>query len=305
MQFKPILISDKATFDRYLSSRIYRNMTYNFTSLFIWQDWEPYTWAESSGAIIIKNHYYYLDSVLAPISSEDNCILKATEDIISWYKEQKKLFVMTGVTPLHLEIFEKAWPDRFDVRELPDEANYIYRSSDLADLKGSNYRTKRNHIHRFKREYPDYQFLPLSTSLIPQCKENLNLWVKDHDPKDLNIQGEYLGIDLAFDNFGDLDYLGACLLVGGKVIAFTLGEVLDHETMCIHVEKADTAYHGSFATINQLFADQFCRKYPYINRAEDMGLKGLRIAKESYHPCRMEKVYQLRLREELDQWNLD
>lgn len=297
MEFKRIELPDKKTFNDHLAGREYHNMLYNFTSLFIWQDWEPFSWTEVDGAICIKSNYYNQDTVLAPFSPDDTCILKATEQLISWYKARGAGFIMTGVTQGHLDLYENSWPGRFDIKALPDEENYLYFTRALADLPGAEYRSKRNHVHRFIREYPDYRFVPLSTTLIPGCKENLDRWLDTRDSGDLNLLGEYQGINLALDNFGDLDYIGACLTVKDKVIAFTLGEELTPDTMGIHVEKADTTYHGSFAAINQFFARDYCRNYTYINRAEDMGIKGLRTAKVSYHPCRMEKVFQLRLKE--------
>ena len=60
----------------------------------------------------------------------------------------------------------------------------------------------------------------------------------------------------------------------------------------IHIEKANTDYDGSYAMINQQFAEHCWSEYTYINREEDMGLPGLRKAKESYHPHKMIVKYQ-------------
>ena len=38
-------------------------------------------------------------------------------------------------------------------------------------------------------------------------------------------------------------------------------------------------------------------EYTFTNREQDLGVKGLRQAKESYHPCAMVKKYALRLKE--------
>ncbi|MEG1501273.1 MAG: hypothetical protein RR396_04885, partial [Clostridiales bacterium] len=68
------------------------------------------------------------DAVLPPISPDDQSILKATEALIAWYKEKKQPFLMTEVTQVHLDIYEKYWPGVFSVTPYPDGANYIYNT---------------------------------------------------------------------------------------------------------------------------------------------------------------------------------
>ncbi|OHD55874.1 MAG: hypothetical protein A2Y33_08575 [Spirochaetes bacterium GWF1_51_8] len=65
--------------------------------------------------------------------------------------------------------------------------------------------------------------------------------------------------------------------------------------MCvIHFEKADTSYEGSYQAINFLFArDVMLDKYEFVNREQDMGIPGLRKAKESYLPAMMVEKYNI------------
>ena len=59
----------------------------------------------------------------------------------------------------------------------------------------------------------------------------------------------------------------------------------------IHLEHADTDYVGAFAMMNQQFLAHEWQDYTYVNREEDMGIPGLRKAKESYRPAFMVKKY--------------
>ena len=59
----------------------------------------------------------------------------------------------------------------------------------------------------------------------------------------------------------------------------------------IHLEHANTDYTGSFAAMNQQFLEHEWSSFEFVNREEDMGLEGLRRAKESYKPVFMVKKY--------------
>lgn len=79
----------------------------------------------------------------------------------------------------------------------------------------------------------------------------------------------------------------------GKACAFTIGDVKG-DTLFIHIEKALREYNGSYEIINQQFAKAMCDKYPeikYVNREDDAGDIGLRMAKESYHPLEILRKY--------------
>ena len=76
-------------------------------------------------------------------------------------------------------------------------------------------------------------------------------------------------------------------MINDKVVAFTFGERLNSDTAVIHIEKADPNVRGIYAAINQNFVAHEWADMIYINREEDMGIEGLRKAKESYKPVKL------------------
>ena len=78
--------------------------------------------------------------------------------------------------------------------------------------------------------------------------------------------------------------------------AFTLGELLDPETVIIHIDKANAAYHGLYQVINQQFLEQTWPQVRYVYREQDLGAPGLRRAKESYHPHHIVEKFTVKLR---------
>ena len=70
-------------------------------------------------------------------------------------------------------------------------------------------------------------------------------------------------------------------------MAFTIGDRLSSDTFDVHFEKAYGELQGAYAAINQQFARWVRTHRPeirYLNREDDMGVEGLRKAKESYYP---------------------
>ena len=298
MLFKKIKLSDKDMFNHYLQNTKQRLITYCFSHFYFWRNWDQYRWALVDNALVIKNDSPDIDAICVPISADDQAVLNATQRLINWYQKQHRPFTISEVSSDVLAFYEKHWPGRFIAEEDTQGANYVYLQSDLARLSGKKFAAKRNLIHRFKRYYPDYQLLPLTTELIPPCLKTLEIWKSRHDMNSFELYQEYSGSLDALNHLDKLDCEGKALVIGNKVAAFAIGEALNEQTYCIHIEKADIDIIGAYQAINCFYAQKLANRYYYINRAEDMGKPGLKRAKQSYHPCHMEKQYYLRLKDD-------
>ena len=81
----------------------------------------------------------------------------------------------------------------------------------------------------------------------------------------------------------------------GRVEAYALGELLNDQTALVHIEKANPEIKGLYAIINQQFCEKSWQDVPYVSREQDLGEPGLRKAKLSYYPHRLEEKYTIRL----------
>ena len=69
------------------------------------------------------------------------------------------------------------------------------------------------------------------------------------------------------------------LRVDGRLAAFSIGEPICSNVFGVHIEKADTRYHGAYPAMAREFAAHFAMDYTYLNREEDLGIAGLRKSK--------------------------
>ena len=169
------------------------------------------------------------------------------------------------------------------VEPLRDQYDYIYRRTDLATLHGRHLDAKRNHIHRFRAEHPDFEYRPLTPEFFDECRRLTAIWQEEKDESD-TIDAELRVMETIFSNWDALGMIGGSIFVDGRMVAFTYGSAVTTDTFDVCVEKADRHVEGAFAIINQQFAEHLPEQYVYLNREEDMGIPGLRQAKLSYHP---------------------
>ncbi len=286
IDFNEIQIEDKSLFDRFISQGICENSEFTFTNLFIWRHAYRFRYAVLADHLCVIGHYRgKMPLLFPPIGPGNDQYPKAMEMLKNYFSKVGTPFVMKAVTADQKSLLEHAMTDRITFKEDRNNYDYVYCTKDLIELEGKKYRQKRNHINKFKASY-DYTFEPIDTTNIDACLETAVDWALQRSG-DEGIQEEKRAILEMFENFEALSIKGAALRVGGTIQAFTLGEQLNHNTAVIHIEKANTDYHGSYTAINQMFAQHYLQEFSYINREEDMGIPGLRKAKESYHPTKM------------------
>ena len=164
-----------------------------------------------------------------------------------------------------------------------DQYDYIYCRTDLATLHGRHLDAKRNHIHRFRAEHPDFEYRPLTPELFDECRRLTEIWQEEKGGSD-TINAEKQVMETIFSNWDALGMIGGSIFVDGRMVAFTYGSAVTTDTFDVCVEKADRHVEGAFTIINQQLAEHLPEQYIYLNREEDMGIPGLRKAKLSYHP---------------------
>jgi len=192
---------------------------------------------------------------------------------------------------------DELFPEKFDIEEVRDEADYIYSVEALTNLTGKKYAGKRNHISRFL-DNPDWAYEDITEQNLDECYEMNEEWCRQNGCRGAeDLSWEHCAVRKFLKFFRELELAGGLLRREGKVVAFTLGEPLSQVTYNIHVEKAFSDIQGAYPMINRQFLLHHCQGYRYVNREEDLGAEGLRKAKLSYHPEILLMKYTAKLKE--------
>ena len=295
LSFRRLDIEDKQTVQKYTLRSKRRNCDLTFANLYSWRFLYLTEIAEFGGFLLFR---FYVDgelSYMLPVGEGD--IKLVMEELMSDARMKGIPFVMYGVCKENCEELESLFPGKFVFTSDRDYSDYLYLRSDLSTLSGKKFQPKRNHINKFRNNYPGYEFKPLIRELIPECIKLESLWCRANNcSEDEALQNERKSMNAALRCFEELDIMGGVLTVDGKIVAFTYGAPVNNETFDTCVEKADTDYEGAYAMINHEFAKIIPEQYIYINREEDLGLEGLRKAKLSYQPHLLLEKYKLELK---------
>lgn len=296
INFQLLVKEDKAIFDEFFKNRYYENSHFNFTNLFMWRSAYQIMWAVEDQVLYLKAIWDEEEFALQPIGPEEK-MQQAIANWLAYFKEKNEPFFMYGVEKSMALELEKYSEAEFVIEEDRDNFDYVYHSEDLIHLAGRKYHSKKNHLNSFKKSYPEAEYRPITEELITQCKLNINGWYKKHGTFDDPIlTTERNAIIEVLNNFDYLNLQGGALILDHRVVAFTFGEELNTDTAVIHVEKADPDVRGAYSAINQGFVEAAWPHLTYINREEDMGLEGLRKAKNSYKPIKMIEKFNVKIK---------
>lgn len=194
----------------------------------------------------------------------------------------------------------------FNLRECEDFYDYVYKTEDLATLKGKKYSKKRNLIHQFLKSHVDQGRVDVHTftaSDIAECLDFLEFW-SDLKSSDIKLKRygamERTASENAVRNIHTLGYRGLVLRIDGKVQAFGIGSELTRDMGGFHFEKANPDIKGLYQYFDQQCAQKLFKDYTYINKECDMGIPGLRHSKRSYYPAMMVRCFELAIKEHSD-----
>lgn len=283
LEFKELSTDDRIKANSILYNLNYRLCEYCFGDLYIWRKVYSTRIAFSGNFMFIKfinddTNYY-----LFPAGSGDlqNALRLIYEDA----KKNCYEFHLACVTPEMKAELEKVYPDRFDYQPTRDSYDYIYNASDLISLSGRKFHSKRNHIARFEK-LVDWQYEDITRDNIDECSKMNDEWCKINGcGTDLSLGSEHCAVVEAFKHYFELGLSGGLIRLGGKIVAFTMGQKLCGDTFIVHIEKAFSDVEGAYAMINREFAAHHAGNFAYINREDDAGVEGLRKAKLSYRPA--------------------
>jgi len=290
LEFRKLQLGDIGRVKKYFPCSANRICDNTVGGAFMWRDYFSVEYVEYNETLIFKakvRYYYDITAFSMPLGRD---VSGAISQISEYCRHTREPLAFCNVTEGDIAVLRSAFPE-FRLFKDANWSDYIYSAADLVSLSGRKYSGKRNHINRFKMAYGSHSFEEMS-------EDNLEDVIEFHARSGADIVGnaelfieEHYKTQEVLENFAVYGLHGGLLRVGGLVVAFSVGEIIN-KVLFVHIEKADMRYRGSFQVINNEFAKHFVSDgVEFINREDDAGDEGLRTAKNSYHPCEIIDKY--------------
>lgn len=291
MIFKKIELSDRDWMQKRLTEGDLRGSEYCFSNSYNWRKIYGVQVGEACGMLVIKCTIPHI-SYSYPVGS--GSLAGAVEEIAADARQNGVPLWINCIPVEGKEKLEQAFPAAFAFTFDRDSCDYLYEREALVTLAGKKLQSKRNHINKFKENFPDWQYEEMTLENLPDCVAMNAKWCEQYGCReDAGLMQESCAVKSAFENFAPLELRGGLLRCqqGGEVVAYTIGTQLCSDTFIVNIEKAYHEIQGAYPMINREFVARSCGESAYINREDDTGAEGLRKAKLSYRPAILLEKY--------------
>ncbi len=293
--FKRISLEDKPVFDKHYEKYPPVHSDNLFTTMISWMEYSNYHYVVVDENIVIMTQLNNKIRLRPPSGKRNRELLK---QVLSLAVQEGSDEPFGIVNAKMKEWIEKEFP-KLKFLEHRDYFDYVYRSSDLANLPGSGYSKIRNRLNKFKKNY-EYSTEAISEENMDEVNEFLKRWClwKDCD-SDVVLANERKAIIYSMSHFFDLGLSGLLIRISGNIEALAVYEKMSPDTAVVHYEKGSPYFDGIYKAINMETAKILQKEFTFINREEDMGIPALRQAKMSYRPHHMVEVFHVK-KEDID-----
>ncbi|MBT3175437.1 MAG: DUF2156 domain-containing protein [Desulfobacula sp.] len=286
--FKSIEVSDRKIIQSYIDKFQPQSCEYSFANIYSWQDAYNTTWKIYKQRLVIYdnvNRHFFM-----PLGKE-----MTPKKLFLFSQDMRENGLGTDigvVSPQYLEKYPEI-EQFYTIVDQRDFAEYLYSVEALCELKGTRLHKKKNLISQFHRKYTNSAVRMLSGELIKKAKTLADEIFNGHERFLKGIENEQMALIKALNDFEKIGLEGMALIIGNDLVAFSIFSPLNHDTYDIHYEKSCHQFKGAAQVINHETSKYLREKCRYLNREQDLGIKGLRQAKISYDPESLIEVHSL------------
>ncbi|HMA05770.1 MAG TPA: phosphatidylglycerol lysyltransferase domain-containing protein [Methanomicrobiales archaeon] len=304
--FSPVTLEDRDLFSSFYRSYPQLHSDNSFANMVCWNHYAHYRKAVTGDHLVLSSTVNGETRFRFPIGPRDPEVTKEVLRLSLDAGGSTPFVTFNGEDRSYLG---EVCPELV-LHPFRDFFEYVYLSSDLADLPGKPYLKIRHQLNRFHRRC-SFATEAITGENTGEAREFLERWCDWRDCEtDPVLAKEREAILFALAHLEVLNLSGLLIRVrdqegatdagrigaqdGNRIGAMAIFQELNPETAVVHFEKGLPDCEGIYRAVNQETALLLRDRYPFINRESDLGVPGLREAKERYHPHHLVGVYYAR-----------
>ncbi len=280
LKFTSIELFQKDRIDRIRRSCGHTLSSHAFSSLYLWKDRMRLKVYLSERLFCVKCESKDTSEYFFPCGAEDE-----KQYIISKLLDKDKP-TFRYLRDKDREFLDKYFPGRFYYESIREDWEYIYDREEQVRLEGSRFKHLRSKVQRGRQAHK-WTIMEVSKETIPLAAEVAGRW---HTEIKHNGESVEIGATLnALEFFEELQLSGILMMNGNKPLAFALGTAITEDTFDLHISK--TLEEDIDCYLKWELYRWLPKNIRYINREEDLGIKGLRLHKTEMKPVRFNELW--------------
>ena len=279
LHMHPITLADKQLFDRYLQAYPPKISELTFTNLFSWNSVRPYYFCEFEKHLIVafadqEGRLKFFQPVGPEPASIISLLIK-TRRITSWIRMEESTIAFLSLAGCAFSADRDNW-------------DYLYSLPELRAIEGKKLHAKRRFINRCLEFHPVVR--PMDESMLCGCEDVCRLWLLS---KNSMVDADTKPLITALKHYKELNLSGIAVFIDNVLEAFCIGEALNPTTFVAHFLKANMERNGLFQFTLHEFAKSIPESFVTLNQEQDLGIEGLRTAKERWYPSNFVRKYEM------------
>ena len=188
------------------------------------------------------------------------------------------------MTQNDIDFLNEFFPDRFSYKEKPDSSEYIIDRDVMENLPGSSFSKDRGHINKLLKSHT------LETVDFRDVgKEDLFEIVSDWDATKHRYENlpDAKATRNIIEKYDELGLKGIVIVMDGVPYSVCAGFKMNEDTVDCVIQKNRGSQQGLTYYLRQEYARSQPPEVKFFDWEEDLGIEGLRRAKQLMRPCRM------------------
>lgn len=288
----PLEFEHISTIQSALKAQGIRSADYSFYYLTGWNHYKPTCVARIGQRLVFivqkgKNERLFLGPFgVGPVKSAVEKLLSCAatdfgqqENVLRYVPGALANEIKSELTPIKIET-ERNYFD------------YLYYRHELACLEGHKFAKRRNQLSKIQRE-SSAEVFELSENDISYVLKCLDSWYERYSNGDQTLLDERESVKIALPNLWKMGGKGIRVRVQNEMCGITWAVPITDDVWLVPIEKASREIKGMYQYVNWALANSLPPCVKILNRECDLGIEGLRIAKERYNPMGFEEKYTL------------